>query len=661
MGVECAHRLPHAVNSARGSWLNLISSSPAHQRPAGRQLSSHLSLIVLALLLTFTLGLTIYAPQELGSDGYLSAGLALGSPGDSIAYLANDQHPPLFYLILRAWFFVAGRSFLGARWLSLAGILIGQAALYCIGRRLGGRRLAAFATLLYAANPAAVSAGATVRDYSLGLGLSLLALLTSLRLAARPSARGVLACTLINAAALLTWYFHIAFLLASAVAAAVKRKAALPLFLALGGGVALTFAWLWMVIPVLLARAGTPQQFGASPSRQPVPQLLLTLLSQFSFGAWPSRLNDRWGPLLFGLLWMLVAAAGVVALLRRDSWRSGAVTVAGLGAGLALFVFLRSAWATDASPRYLLAALPFAFVAQAAALSLASRLGGAGVALCGAWVVVSLGGGLWEFQRVHALPPLPWESDPVLQYVETSARPGDALFFFGWGPYSRYLLRNRDPLSAYGLDVASPEQKGQLGQLMQPKVAAMEDASRVWFVNEHSSDEASSVLLDSFLESGFYFVDQQTIKSPVFDGQGVVRQYASARDVQPHPLGLTLDSRVTLATAGYPASVHPGGVLPVDLEWHALRNNQDNYSVFVHFVSSNGQMVAQHDGWPAAGLRPTSRWQPGDVIHDRLALALPASLTSGSYRLIAGMYVGDSRLALADGMNSIELGSVAVT
>jgi hypothetical protein len=122
-----------------------------------------------------------------------------------------------------------------------------------------------------------------------------------------------------------------------------------------------------------------------------------------------------------------------------------------------------------------------------------------------------------------------------------------------------------------------------------------------------------------------------------------------------------LGGKVALASVALGGTTKAGHVVPIDLTWKSLGTLPDNYSVFVHVVDANGHMVAQQDGWPDAGLRPTSGWQPGDTIDDRRAVELPAGVPPGQYKLLAGMYMGDTRLKLADGSDTLTLGSVTVT
>jgi hypothetical protein len=80
--------------------------------------------------------------------------------------------------------------------------------------------------------------------------------------------------------------------------------------------------------------------------------------------------------------------------------------------------------------------------------------------------------------------------------------------------------------------------------------------------------------------------------------------------------------------------------LTVTLFWQA--NNQiardENYHVFVHLIDAEGQLVAQHDGAPVYGERPTWSWRSGEVIEDEHPIAIIPDLTAASYTLSVGMY-----------------------
>jgi 4-amino-4-deoxy-L-arabinose transferase-like glycosyltransferase len=79
--------------------------------------------------------------------------------------------------------------------------------------------------------------------------------------------------------------------------------------------------------------------------------------------------------------------------------------------------------------------------------------------------------------------------------------------------------------------------------------------------------------------------------------------------------------------------------VPVELLWHATASLADDFTVFVHYTL-DGQRVAQDDAQPAGGHYPTSRWQPGDLIHDQHLISLPLGGTQGGSgaQLVLGLY-----------------------
>jgi hypothetical protein len=102
--------------------------------------------------------------------------------------------------------------------------------------------------------------------------------------------------------------------------------------------------------------------------------------------------------------------------------------------------------------------------------------------------------------------------------------------------------------------------------------------------------------------------------------------------------------------------------LTVTLYWQQLGQAADDLTVFVHLTDASGQVVAQHDGQPAAGANPTSTWVNGEWLADRHMLLLPPGLPAGEYTLRAGLYdpATGARLPLTAGGDDVALGSVRV-
>ncbi len=86
------------------------------------------------------------------------------------------------------------------------------------------------------------------------------------------------------------------------------------------------------------------------------------------------------------------------------------------------------------------------------------------------------------------------------------------------------------------------------------------------------------------------------------------------------------------------SDARPGGSLLVTLFWQARSPGADPLQVFTHLLDGAGRLVAQHDGPPLEGRRPTSGWLPGEVLVDDHRIPLPPEVEPGAYRLAVGLY-----------------------
>jgi hypothetical protein len=103
---------------------------------------------------------------------------------------------------------------------------------------------------------------------------------------------------------------------------------------------------------------------------------------------------------------------------------------------------------------------------------------------------------------------------------------------------------------------------------------------------------------------------------------------------------LDVDLGAQVRLLGYDLYAKPimgGGRLQVILYWQAREQMDKSYKVFVHLLSPEGEVVAQHDGLPADGEIPTTDWASGEVVSDWHPLEFQG-LPTGEYRLVAGMY-----------------------
>ena len=108
-------------------------------------------------------------------------------------------------------------------------------------------------------------------------------------------------------------------------------------------------------------------------------------------------------------------------------------------------------------------------------------------------------------------------------------------------------------------------------------------------------------------------------------------------DLQPPNVAqFNFDNKMELR--GYAAD-HTGDMLNVTLFWRASAAMARDYTVFVHLLDANGNVVAQHDGQPTWQLPiPTDTWQPGETLRDSHPIPLPENLPPGTYQLRVGVY-----------------------
>ncbi len=101
---------------------------------------------------------------------------------------------------------------------------------------------------------------------------------------------------------------------------------------------------------------------------------------------------------------------------------------------------------------------------------------------------------------------------------------------------------------------------------------------------------------------------------------------------------------------GYRYQVHRTTLIVV-LMWRTDIMIKEDYTVFVHLVTSDGHRIAQSDAQPHwVAPWPTSRWQPGEWVMDGHRLELPAEASRADLRLEVGLYLWPSlqRLSLSD-------------
>ena len=119
------------------------------------------------------------------------------------------------------------------------------------------------------------------------------------------------------------------------------------------------------------------------------------------------------------------------------------------------------------------------------------------------------------------------------------------------------------------------------------------------------------------------------------------------RPVPSHKVSSQVGDHISLIGYDLPQNKALAGKdVGLTLYWEARDRVVEDYTVFVHLVSGEGEIVAQGDGPPVGGGYPTGLWEGDEVIADRHIIHLPPDLPSGRYHILAGLYSLDTLVRL---------------
>jgi 4-amino-4-deoxy-L-arabinose transferase-like glycosyltransferase len=153
---------------------------------------------------------------------------------------------------------------------------------------------------------------------------------------------------------------------------------------------------------------------------------------------------------------------------------------------------------------------------------------------------------------------------------------------------------------------------------------------------------------------GLYDLDSMQ-RTPALSAQGSVLETVVAGEVAlipfrwppPQPNSASdavLGGKIRLSAAAQTQPVlHPGETVTITVQWEALAPIEEDYTGFIHLVSSLGEDVAQGDHPPLGGRFPTRLWDRGAVISDPYRIDLPQDLKEGVYGLWGGLYDASGR------------------
>ena len=644
-----------------------------HNAPRPSFLSREPGFAVAILLLAFALRLVGISGIDLGLDGGLSVALARMPFDDSVALLAHDVHPPLFYILLRVWLWIVGTSPFAAKALGAFASTLLVAAMIGWTRSVVGARGALLAGLTLAVAPAAIEVGSGVREFGPAMTLMVLAAWAY----TRGGRRSTVLFVIVTAAALWTSYAAVAVPV-GVVIDAVARRSGRRIARGVVGGVTI-LPWLGYIFAhgfLSTLESNGPRQ-NAEP---PVPLLsqvggLVQVLTEGRY------LTPTWiGPAVVGAVVLLLAvaqrfrSARACPALSSNSERGGGQAralrtaetgtfagqgvfiVAALVGSLLLAFAVNTIWTREGmSARYALPSLPFSLVLLAALVQNASRLRGAYAGIAVAIPVIGLIGTVNWYAR-PVLPPDYWNPRGTVGFLDDHVGEGDQIVFVSAEQAGYYEALSQQPRPWSLISVGTDYLAGNIAARSAAVLPPMAARSRMlWLLVWRGTLGPDSAKVGDWLSL------HEFAMKPLTTSDSVVEPYLTTAAVSSRPTAISSDfvDGVRLAVAWWPSVILPGDPLPVKLIWTAPGPLAVDYSVFIHLVDQNSKVWAQQDGWPVNGRAPTTRWQVGQILKDRYALTVPEDLPPGQYWLEVGLYDDVGRLALRSGGETTRIGPIS--
>ncbi|HUZ78162.1 MAG TPA: glycosyltransferase family 39 protein [Chloroflexota bacterium] len=606
---------------------------------------------IAVLLLAF--GLRVYHLdfQASLSDDALGLTLARHNPLSLFSITSSEPFPPTFYVVLSVWTRLAGDSEFAGRFLSVLFSMLAVAVLFATGRALVGQPGGLIAAFLLAVDPFDIFFAQEVRMYTMVVLFSLVSAYLAYNLLLQRHERWLL-YALASIAAAMTHAFALLVLFGQDVAALASGPRGwrwLRSWAACQLAVAAVFA-VW----VLLVAGRLRQYNNALVTSGPLPAIFWKTVNVFTLGFGQARGLGQALPVLV----LLLAALGLLWLTRGQ--RSQA---------LHALVFLLSwlavpfiaVWAISLVrpifyERYMAVALPPLLIAAAAGVvalqrglarsSRAPRVALAGLAGA-ALLLIAVGSGTQlrdyygtiVYARAAQMRALAHYVDSVRHPLVLVNTPADDPL------YGYYLPPSTDVRSTLNVSSTPALQQAAAGH------------PTIWLLpfghSTHQDQALSWLNAHAFPAESRWFDHAQVL--------GFSSAFGSDARL-PVPADTHFGPAIQLVSASANTTVRAGDPVDVTLLWRCTARPTTNESVFVHLLDTAGQSYAQHDGWPAAGTKPTSIWQPGQTITDRHGLLTDTALPAGTYRLEVGLYnASGTRLRLPNGATSAIIGSVHVS
>ena len=609
--------------------------------PLGRRVASPLALGLILSIILLAAALRLYRldAQSLSGDEILTVYASQSANLRELrASSAGIDHPPLYFLLLKGWWALAGDSEFSLRYLSFGLSVVSITLLYQLVRFVSTSTAGLTVGILASMSPFFVYFGQENRGYALMLSLTILSSYLLARITAGGGGRYWLSWSVACIAAMYTEYVAVPVILA---------QDAFLFLLLLRGPVRL---WRWWIIsngaiwalelPWLLAQRVVSEVYAHdSGAVTPLAQMVEATVSAFATGRTLEPLAD-WRITVPMLL------VGALGLLYRGVAPPLRLSVLGYLLVPIAITYGVAASGVGFDPRHVVAAAPgFVILLAWGLLWMKDH---ARVLMPGGCLLLALPNLLYLVS--YYFEPFSGRDDlrSGAMYIADAVRPGDVVVYNApWGaevfPYyagtsfASIGLPQKIPLDAKQTVDALEELKSQ--------------HQRIWLVRWSDWWSDPGRFIQEWLERNTFPIGGEAY------ARVTVLGYLSEAPVlqqRPHiqmPMEAVLGGKVRFL--GYEidnSDVASKRRLNVALYWESLGSMDKSYKVFAHLVDSKHRVYGQRDDRPVYDRLPTDRWEAGSIVRDDRQIELRPGTPPGEYRVAVGMYEeGGERLSIVAG------------
>lgn len=613
--------------------------------------------LLAVIALAFAARVVGLGSQSFWWDEAYSAVVARRSIGDIIATVAaEDFHPPLHYVVLKAWALAAGESEFALRYSSVIfGTLTVAAAAY-VARRWFGKHAGLLAATLTGASPYLWYYATEARMFALAgfIGIAIVALAD--RAAAKRGWKLWILWALASCIGLYTYYYLAPVVAGAALFVAVRRRTLGRLGTALGL-VGLSIAPWATVLEQRVSAWTNPWTEPTTPARvvRWTWPAIWTGLSDANL--WDS---NRVALALYAIplsIALVLALTSATARGRQVLWRltiGHAVWAAPL-AMMAAIAIIRPVY----HPRYAFPVAPLLFVAIAGTLVTGGRATILPRALLIGAMATLFGFGAARYHDGAGLGRDDYRS--AIRAIDAAERPGDAIVTNS-PPGVVYYHRGRAPW------LELPTEPYRESEIAAGLASIGTGAARIWYQTHDLRPSDPEQFLLAHLEAAGDLVSFQEF------GLLKVRGYALllGKTFQPFPRqplgGVRFGASATaLGWAASPRAAPSGGTAYALVEY-AVDNVGLEFGSWAQLVDREGRRWGRADHQPRdSHYRRSPLWQIGDRVEIGHAIPITPGTPPGTYRVETALYRLDDVTALevvtADGRplgQSLVLGEIQI-